>query len=105
MDNAENVYGNFAGLMRGLGSMDNPETLVIGQVKSTGSKFEIEIDGLILDDDDLYVAEYLKTPYVTSVNFGSETTTKCNLKKGDLVACMQCSDNDTYVVLCKVVKP
>lgn len=121
MENADNVYGEFAGMVRGLGSMDNPETLFIGEIKTcTASKFEVEVDGLILDEDDVYIADYLKygyefplsTSYVSEVHFGSETTTKQSkavrgnrLKKGDLVALMQCSDNDTWIVLCKVVKP
>lgn len=116
MENSDNVYGEFAGMMRGLGSMDNPETLLIGQVKTcTASKFEVEVDGLVLDEDDLYIADYLKkgfsfkleTPYVYDSYFNTKSSAVRDnrLNKGDLVALMQCSDNDTFVVLCKVVKP
>lgn len=117
MENSDNVYGEFAGMMRGLGAMDNPETMLIGTVKTyTSSKFEVEVDGLILDEDDVYIADYLtkgysmpiETPYVYNSVFNTKSSIvreNRGLKKGDLVALMQCSDNDTFVVLCKVVKP
>lgn len=117
MANADQDYAELMGVMRDEGSKDNPETLFIGTMRSATS---VEIDGLVLDGDDVYIAAHLmagyqfplKTPYVSSVNFGSETTGKTNpavrasgLKKGDLVAVMKCNDNTTYVILEKVVKP
>ena len=120
MENADQLYFEFSQMMRDQGAYYNPETLYIGTVKRWDSKIQIEIDDLILDEDDLYIADYLmagykfplKTSYVSSVNFGSETSGKTNpavrsegLKKGDLVAVMKCNDNDTYVILSRVVKP
>lgn len=117
MANADQDYAELMGVMRDEGSKDNPETLYIGTMRSDTS---VEIDGLVLDGDDVYIAAHLmagyqfplKTPYVSSVNFGSETTSKINpavrssgLKKGDLVAVMKCNDNTTYVILERVVKP
>lgn len=117
MAKADQTCANFMEIMRQEGSKDNPETLYIGTMRSATS---VEIDGLVLDGDDVYIAAHLmagyqfplKTPYVSSVNFGSETTTKTNpavrssgLKKGDLVAVMKCNDNTTYVILERVVKP
>jgi len=116
-NNADQHYAELAGLFRHMGSMDNPQTLFIGVMKDATT---VEIDDLVLDKDDIYIADYLmagfkfplKTSYVSSVNFGSETYGITNpavrstgLKKGDLVAVMKCNDNDTYVILCKVVKP
>jgi hypothetical protein len=117
LDGADQHYAELAGLFRDMGSRDNPTTLFIGTMKSATS---VEIDGLVLEKDDIYMADYLlagfefplKRSYVSSVNFGSETYGTTNpavrstgLKKGDLVAVMKCNDNDTYVILCKVVKP
>ena len=112
MAKADQTCANLMEIMRQEGSKDN-----IGTMRSATS---VEIDGLVLDGDDVYIAAHLmagyqfplKTPYVSSVNFGSETTTKTNpavrssgLKKGDLVAVMKCNDNTTYVILERVVKP
>ena len=125
MENADQNYSEFLELMRNQGRMDNPQTLFIGTVKtwaSDNSKIKIEVDDLILDQEDILVADYLmdgfkfplKTPYVSSVTFGHydgsfKTTNpavkKGGLKKGDLVAVMKCNDNDTYVILAKVVSP
>lgn len=126
-NNADQNYAELAGLFRQMGGMDNPQTLFIGTVKTwkeDNSKIEIEVDDLILDQDDILVADYLmngfrfplETPYVSSVTFGHydgsyktvDTAVKHRkkgIKKGDLVALMKCNDNDTYVLLCKVVKP
>ena len=113
MAKADQTCANLMEIMRQEGSKDNPETLYIGTMRSATS---VEIDGLVLDGDDVYIAAHLiagyqfplKTPYVC----GSETTTKTNpavrssgLKKGDLVAVMKCNDNTTYVILERVVKP
>lgn len=103
MAKADQTCANLMEIMRQEGSKDNPETLYIGTMRSATS---VEIDGLVLDGDDVYIAAHLmagyqfplKTPYVSSVNFGSETTSKTNpavrasgLKKGDLVAVMKCN--------------
>lgn len=119
MANADQEYAELMGVMRQEGSKDNPETLFIGTMRSATS---VEIDGLVLDGDDVYIAAHLmagyqfplKVPYVSDVTFGHydgsfKTTNpavrKTGLKKGDLVAVMKCNDNTTYVILEKVVKP
>lgn len=117
MENADHNYSEFVEVLRDEGKKYNPQTLFIGTMKSATS---VEIDDLILEGDDLYIADYLMegykfplvTPYVSSVSFGSETYSTTNpavrksgLKKGDLVAVMKCNDNDTYVILAKVVSP
>lgn len=119
MAKADQVCANLMDIMRQEGSKDNPETLFIGTMRSATS---VEIDGLVLDGDDVYIAAHLmagyqfplKVPYVSDVTFGHydgsfKTTNpdvrKTGLKKGDLVAVMKCNDNTTYVILEKVVKP
>ena len=118
MAKADQVCANLMDIMRQEGSKDNPETLFIGTMRSATS---VEIDGLVLDGDDVYIAAHLmagyqfplKVPYVSDVTFGHydgsfKTTNpavrKTGLKKGDLVAVMKCNDNTTYVILEKVVK-
>ena len=50
MANADQFYAEFMGVMREEGSKDNPETLFIGTMRSATS---VEIDGLVLDGDDV----------------------------------------------------
>lgn len=118
MAKADQVCANLMDIMRQEGSKDNPETLFIGTMRSATS---VEIDGLVLEGDDVYIAAHLmagyqfplKVPYVSDVTFGHydgsfKTTNpavrKTGLKKGDLVAVMKCNDNTTYVILESFVK-
>lgn len=111
MENAEEFYSSIMDNMRSEGAHDNPETLYIGTMLSSNS---VEIDGLKLTEEDILIADYLKagysmplvTPYVYNSNFNTSGSVKrsgSGLKKGDLVAVMKCENNDTYVILCKVV--
>lgn len=110
MENAEQNYADFLGMMRTEGAHDNPETLLIGTMLSSNS---VEVDGLTLYRGDLYFADYLmegfsyplRTPYVydSYFNRSSSAVRSTGLKKGDKVALMKCANNDTYVVLAKVV--
>lgn len=119
MAEADQHYADFVDIMRKEGTRYNPETLYIGVMQDATT---VEIDGLVLDKDDVYISAHLMkgykfplvTPYVSSVTFGhydgSYGTTNPavrseGLKKGDLVAVMKCNDNNTYVILEKVVKP
>lgn len=119
MSGKDQFYADFMNVMREEGERNNPETLLIGTMLSATS---VEIDGLVLEKDDIYIADYLmagyqfplKTPYVSDVAFGHydgsfKTTNpavrKTGLKKGDLVAVMKCNDNTTYVILARVIKP
>lgn len=113
MAKADQVCANLMDIMRQEGSKDNPETLFIGTMRSATS---VEIDGLVLDGDDVYIAAHLmagyqfplKVPYVSDVTFGHydgsfKTTNpavrKTGLKKGDLVAVMKCNDNTTLLTI------
>lgn len=108
MENADQNYSEFLELMRNQGRMDNPQTLFIGTVKtwaSDNSKIEIEVDDLILDQEDILVADYLMDGFKFPLKTTNPAVKKGGLKKGDLVAVMKCNDNDTYVILAKVVSP
>jgi len=110
MKNAEEHYANMLQFMRNQGAHDNPETLYIGTMLSSNS---VEVDGLKLDEDDFLIADYLKSGWdmpLTSPYWNGYYNTKdsitrkgSGLKKGDTVAIMKCENNDTYVILCKVV--
>lgn len=117
-------------LMRLQGAKDNPITLQLGVMQSPNS---VKIDDLILNAEDLYIADYLvagytrkiKVPYVSGVSVDttqsnpfaskdnpdpdtrvwkeSQITYTDGLKKGDLVAVQKLDGNNMYVILARVV--
>lgn len=117
-------------LMRSQGAKDNPVTLQLGIMQSPNS---VKIDDLILNAEDLYIADYLvagytrtiKVPYVSGVSVDttqsnpfaskdnpdpdtrvwkeSQITYTDGLKKGDLVAVQKLDGNNMYVILARVV--
>lgn len=110
-------YAQMLHLMREQGKKDNPETPKLGVMLSETS---VKIDDLILNKEDLYVADYLKkghiykvvTPYVYDEVFGAEGTPTSRtdeavradgLKAGDLVA-VQKMDNNMYLIFARVVR-
>lgn len=93
-------------IMREQGKKDNPETLVIGTMTSSNS---CTIGELELDAEDLLVAECLVTGYHKAVNNSNPSLKNSNtfvepLKKGDTVVLMKLEEQDTYVILSKVVE-
>lgn len=117
-------------LMRSQGAKDNPVTLQLGIMQSPTS---VKIDDLVLNAEDLYIADYLvagytrqiKVPYVSGVSVDttqsnpfaskdnpdpdtrtwkeSQITYTDGLKKGDLVAVQKLDGNNMYVILARVV--
>ena len=117
-------------LMRSQGAKDNPVTLQLGVMQSPTS---VKIDDLVLNAEDLYIADYLvagytrqiKVPYVSGVSVDttqsnpfaskdnpdpdtrtwkeSQITYIDGLKKGDLVAVQKLDGNNMYVILARVV--
>lgn len=117
-------------IMRSQGAKDNPVTLQLGVMQSSNS---VKIDDLILNEEDLYIADYLvagytrqiKVPYVSGVSVDttqsnpfaskdnpdpdtrvwkeSQITYTDGLKKGDLVAVQKLDGNNMYVILARVV--
>lgn len=113
--NTDHFYAEMLNMMREQGRKDNPTTIQLGIMQSSNS---VKIDDLVLNAEDLYIADYLKagysrklkTPYVSSVSFSGESFDKKDstvysdgLKKGDLVA-VQMLNNNKYVILTKVVE-
>ena len=117
-------------LMRSQGAKDNPVTLQLGVMQSSNS---VKIDDLVLNAEDLYIADYLvagytrqiKVPYVSGVSVDttlsnpfaskdnpdpdtrtwkeSQITYVDGLKQGDLVAVQKLDGNNMYVILARVV--
>ena len=117
-------------IMRDQGKKDNSVTLQLGVMQSPTS---VKIDDLVLNAEDLYIADYLvagytrqiKVPYVSGVSVDttqsnpfaskdnpdpdtrvwkeSQITYTDGLKKGDLVAVQKLDGNNMYVILARVV--
>lgn len=117
-------------IMRSQGAKDNPITLQLGVMQSPTS---VKIDDLVLNAEDLYIADYLvagytrqiKVPYVSGVSVDttqsnpfaskdnsdpdtrvwkeSQITYTDGLKKGDLVAVQKLDGNNMYMILARVV--
>lgn len=117
-------------IMRSQGAKDNPVTIQLGVMQSPNS---VKIDDLVLNAEDLYIADYLvagytrqiKVPYVSGVSVDttqsnpfaskenpdpdtrtwkeSQITYIDGLKQGDLVAVQKLDGNNMYVILARVV--
>ena len=69
---SDHYFAEMLGMMREQGRKDNPTTLQLGTMQSANS---VKIDDLLLNAEDLYIADYLragyvrkiKTPYVSDV--------------------------------------
>ena len=108
----DHYYSEMLKMMREQGSKDNPTTVQIGIMQSSDS---VKIDDLVLNAEDLYIADYLmaeytrqlKIPYISSVEGGAEESSIVyaeGLKKGDLVAVQKLNDNNMYIILARVVR-
>lgn len=123
-------YADMLEMMREQGKKDNPTTIQLGVMQSANS---VKVDDLVLNAEDLYIADYLvsgytrklKVPYVSAVSvdttqsngFASEDnpdpdvsltkqtqiTYTDGLKKGDLVVVQKLNNNNMYVILVRVV--
>jgi len=112
---SDQYFAEMLGMMREQGRKDNPTTLQLGVMQSANS---VKIDDLVLNAEDLYIADHLvagytrqlKVPYVSSVAPDTQTTVQTKitftdgLKKGDLVAVQKLHDTNRYVILAKVVE-
>lgn len=81
-----NPYADMLNMMRGQGAKNNPPIISTGTVISS-NPLQIEFGDLPLMADDLLINSSL------------------SLNAGDIVAIQPSLDRQTYIVLCKVVKP
>ena len=106
-------FAEMLGMMREQGRKDNPSTVQLGVMQSANS---VRIDDLVLNAEDLYIADYLlagyakkiAVPYVSTVTPDNTITQDLisftdGLKKGDLVAVQKLQNTNKYVILAKVV--
>ena len=124
---SDQYFAEMLNMMREQGKKDNPVTLQLGVMQSENS---VKIDDLVLNAEDLYIADYLvagyarkiKMPYISNVTLdvqkgqydvsGVEAQlTKQEaveytegLKKGDLVAVQKLYNTNKYVILVRVVE-
>ena len=82
-------YTEMLSMMRQQGSKDNPTTLQLGIMQSANS---VKIGDLLLNAEDLYLADYL---FLEDVE---------RLKSGDLVAVQKLQDTNMYVIVARMVK-
>ena len=95
--NSDHYFAEMLGMMRSQGAKDNPTTLQLGVMQSANS---VKIDDLVLNAEDLYIADYLVAGYTRQ----TQITFTDGLKKGDLVAVQKLQDTNKFVILAKVVE-
>jgi hypothetical protein len=92
-------------LIRKQGAYHNPPSILIGEVTSL-TPFKVKTGDLELDNEHLLVADQLLRPAVSgSPGTYDYTTIVQTLSVGDSVAILPTEDLQTFIVLCKVVKP
>jgi hypothetical protein len=104
----DHYYAEFLGLMREQGKKDNPPTIQLGIMESED---KVRIDDLILNAEDLYIADYLKKGYTRKLLYAYESeagvqediTYDDGLKAGDIVA-VQRLNNNMFAILARVVR-
>jgi len=127
----DHLYAEMLGMMREQGAKDNPNTIQLGVMQSASS---VKVDDLVLNSEDLYIADYLVSgytrsiaiPYISGVSVDttqsngftsldnsdpdvrtsrqSQITYTDGLKKGDCVVVQKLNDNNMYVILARVVQ-
>lgn len=127
----KNPYSDLLKIMREQGAKDNPPSIRLGTVLAPPPAIRIQTGDLVLDADDLLIADYLlpnyqreysqtgegtiitKTPpspvtyssytVMESLTDTGQITFTDTLKSGDIVALLATEDRQTYILLCKVV--
>lgn len=101
-------YVKMLNLMKKKGAESNPPSICIAKVISAPPEIIVQTNDLQLYKDDLYMADYLLTGYSRDVSInpncsGSKITTNDTIKVGDELAVLPTGDNQTWIILCKVV--
>lgn len=122
--NIKDPYVSILQHMQNQGKRFNPPSIAIGTVISEESEpLTINVGDLPLTKENFLIADYLLKDYKRKINIPStsavgsttngsitsitipdaEMSFTDGLKKGDKVACLATSDEQTYIILCKVV--
>lgn len=102
-------YVKILNLMTKKGAETNPLSICIGKVISPPPEIIVQTNNLQLYKEDLYIADYLLKGYSRKVSITPDCTgniieTKDTIEAGDEVAILPTADNQTWIILCKVVK-
>lgn len=120
-DNMKNdhQYAEVLEMMRSQGAKDNPTLAQIGVMQSSNS---VKIDDLVLNAEDLYIADYLVAGVSVDTTQSNGFASKDNpdpdtrvwkqsqitytdgLKAGDMVLVQKLNDNNKYVIIARVVE-
>lgn len=122
----KNPFEEIIETMRNEGKAYNPPSILIGKVISTPPNLHVQVAGVMLDKDNLLIADYLLPDYTRKANLAvtnagvtntvSSHSHSINLSfenkdiiftdtfsEGDLLAIMPTQDRQTFIILCKVV--
>lgn len=101
-------YVKMLNLMKKKGAESNPPSIGIGKVISPPPEIIVQTSNLQLYKDDLYIADYLLSGYSRQVSIpncnGTAMSMVDTIKVGDELAILPTGDNQTWIILCKVVK-
>ena len=107
----KNPYTRLLELMQKNGAALNPPSILLGEVISV-SPLVISVGDTEVDNDNIYIADYLLEDYSRLINLLNiptigtvETTMKYTntFAAGDLLAVLPTIDEQTYIILCRVV--
>ncbi len=104
-----NPYAEFIKLMQSHGSKYNPPGIEIAAVTSI-EPLTIQVGDLQLDKDDLLIADYLLKDYTREIELSNSANIQGQLKFvdtlriGDMLAAISTLDEQTYIILARVVK-
>ncbi|OPJ58434.1 DUF2577 domain-containing protein [Clostridium oryzae] len=119
-----NPYADMISMIKKHGAAYNPPAVTLGQVISS-KPLTITIGDLQLTEEDIYISDLLLNNYKRRIKLpttdATGTTTEESIKTigikdaeldftdgidaGDTVAVMATEDRQTYIILCKVVRP
>ncbi len=98
-------YSEILSVMRRQGKKDNPPLIQIGVMQDTAS---CKVGELLLESEDLLIAEHLKTGYHYAIDKDSPSLKDNDtfiepLKEGDIVAAYKIND-EKYIILERLVE-
>ena len=100
-------YIKMLNLMKKKGAESNSPSICIAKVISPPPEIIIQTKDLQLYKDDIYIADYLLAEYSRKVSIANSTGTAITMldtiKVGDELAVLPTGDNQTWIILCKVV--
>lgn len=100
-------YSRILKIMSSLSNENSLPGIEIATVIQSPPTLLIRYRELEIDNDDIFIADYLLGGYNRQVEINgaqAEIKTRCTLKKGDLVALIPTSDKQRFIVLAKLAE-